>query len=191
MSSTPSPFESINRYLDVAPAPGTAFGIDLGPRKGMLTPTDLLEITQLRQALEPMIIELLMPRANRKQLDELDALIQRHEQLAVSARAGAMFMELDKRFHVYLAELTGNARLTEIMRAVWDAQIRVGTSPALHSLTNMAVLTQDHTRIVKAVRNADCAVAKEEVLDHIDRAYQMFTAHIASIPGSGRGVNDA
>lgn len=172
--SLPSPFTSFRRYLEGSAAQSEfTEKAQLNGSKGVLTHSDVTEALQLRQALEPMVIELLMPRVSRKQLSELDALLERHKELAGNSRAGAMFMELDKRFHLYLAELAGNRRLTAIMRAIWDLQVRTGSKP-FQAPGNMEKFSKEHAEIVEAIRNADCAAAKELISRHIDRAYDVY-----------------
>lgn len=174
-----SPFNSFRRYLEGSSSQaGFAEKAQLSNPKGALTHSDVNEALQLRQALEPLVMELVMPRVSRKQLAELDALIERHGQLAGNPRAGAMFMELDKRFHLYLADLAGNRRLAAIIRAVWDLQVRTGSEP-FQAPGHMEILSRDHARIVEAIRNADCAAAKELTVRHIDRAYDEYAKELA------------
>lgn len=170
-----SPFNGFRRYLEGSASQSDfAEKAQIGGAKGILTHSDVNEALQLRLALEPLVIELIMPRVSRKQLAELDALIDRHGQIAGNPRAGAMFMELDKRFHIYLAELTGNRRLASIIRAIWDLQLRTGSEP-FQTPGNMEAFSKDHARIVDAIRNADCAAAKDVLARHIDRAYDEYT----------------
>ena len=138
---------------------------------------DLIEITQLRHALEPMIVESIMPRLSRKQFVYLDALLSQHERLLTFPNAAEEFQGLDRSFHLYLASLTENRRLISIMQAITDVHQRIGVN-AMYTKTRCVPCLAEHAAIVESLRRADCAAAKEAVTSHIDRAYDALVFHL-------------
>lgn len=140
-----------------------------------VTRRDLEEITELRLAIEPLVVERIMPRLSRKQFKYIDALIAQHKQLITSDNPTGRFPGVDYSFHMYLASLTDNNRLIRCMQSVMDVSLRLGAAYGRSPDTSAAVL-KDHGTLVNALRRADCAAAKYVVMIHIERGYDLLAA---------------
>jgi DNA-binding FadR family transcriptional regulator len=82
----------------------------------------------------------------------------------------AAFLDEDKRFHLLISEMTGNAVLTEVMTVLWNKRY----SPMFTHLetfyadANIPVaLNADHRRIGEAILNRDARAAKNAMRAHL------------------------
>ncbi len=94
------------------------------PRKGtfvsQITAVDVEEVIQIRRGLEILVIELLIPKITERNIEELDEIyVKQLEHIENSGQ----FISVDKDFHIYLAELSENRRLVNLMSTISD-QIR-------------------------------------------------------------------
>ena len=90
-----------------------------------VTKEDIEELFQLRMAIEPMVMELVTHKLENAEIAYLETLIERQKQLA-GEDDGKEFISIDQDFHLFLANLTGNRRLREIMVHLSDIHLRLG-----------------------------------------------------------------
>jgi DNA-binding FadR family transcriptional regulator len=131
----------------------------------------LSDLVELRRALEGAAV------AAAARLRKADLTAARAE-LAVMEEMGddvEAFEESDVRFHLAIAESSGNEALLLVMLAVRDP-IAVHLLAALRALDDPAPvlrrLTREHTRIVEAVEARDPALAEKRMSEHILRLYK-------------------
>lgn len=144
---------------------GLAFRTVVGHRRGE---DSLLELLQLREALEAGLMSSLAGRLGAPELATLDGLVRRmHEEVA---EHGAIDAATDRAFHLALYGPLANRLLSEVLDAFWSAfhQSRardVGRAPE-HA--DGAELARMHGRIVDAVRAGDVPAAEAAVHLHFD-----------------------
>jgi DNA-binding FadR family transcriptional regulator len=138
---------------------GLAFRTVAGHHRGEDT---LLELLELREALEAGLISRLAGRVPERDLGELDALVDRMEQ---EAARGTGLIETDRAFHATLYRGLGNMLLSEVLEAFWDAFHRVRTD-LVDVPQDPKVTCRQHREIVDAVRSGDSVRAEKAIRDH-------------------------
>ncbi|ADI09838.1 GntR family transcriptional regulator [Streptomyces bingchenggensis BCW-1] len=122
----------------------------------------LLQLLELREAVETGLIARLAGRIPQADLTELDALVERME---AEAAEGAVRADTDRAFHAALHRGLDNLLLSEMLEAFWDAFHRVRTDLVdLH--TDPKVTCRQHREILEAVRTGDVVRAEAAVRDH-------------------------
>lgn len=124
----------------------------------------LLQLLELREAVETGLVARVVGRVPEADLAELDALVERMEE---EARAGAVRAETDRSFHAALYRGLDNLLLSEVLEAFWDAFHRVRTDLVAPHADPM-VTHRQHREIVAAVRAADAVRAERAVREHFD-----------------------
>lgn len=164
--------------------------VDMLVRESWLTPApggqahvahvtlqDAEEVMDMRRALEGLIVERVLPRLGRKQFAYLDALLGQHERLVTNPAAEEEFLAVDRSFHLYLAGLAGNSRLSAFMHLTMDLYARLGVD-YVRAQRRIAPCLLEHAAIVTALRQADCLAAKDAVRKHLDRTQDALRTYL-------------
>lgn len=127
---------------------------------------DLDEIGELRRMLEVPGVVALVDRASD---EEIEALRPVATEIDTAARAGdvPLFLEADRRFHLGLLELGGNARLVSTVAQLRDQTRLYGVS----ALAEQGVLQRtapEHFQILDALLARDPERAAEVMTCHLD-----------------------
>ncbi|MFI0821557.1 FadR/GntR family transcriptional regulator [Streptomyces sp. NPDC021098] len=122
----------------------------------------LLQLLELREAVETGLIARLAGRIPAEDLDALDAIVGRME---AEAAEGAVHAETDRAFHAALYGSLDNTLLSEVLEAFWDAFHRVRTDLVDVPTDPQETLAQ-HRRILESVRSGDALRAEEAIRDH-------------------------
>lgn len=138
---------------------GLAFRTVAGHHRGE---DSLLELLELREAVETGLISRLAGRLPERDLAELDSLVDRMEE---EAARGAGLAETDRAFHATLYRGLGNVLLSEVLEAFWDAFHRVRTDLA-EVPQDPKVTCRQHREIVDAVRSGDAVRAEAAIRHH-------------------------
>jgi DNA-binding GntR family transcriptional regulator len=172
------------------------------PRYGTVVRTlsrrDLMELYELREALEPFAVAQAAGRVGDGDLKLLERLCNEIRAVAAAVRQSrrttpddAMMSRLlaaDLGFHMVLLRNSGNRRM---MKIIGDSRLLTGifgTPRQEHGLDVLDETYRFHTRILKAVRDGDADKAraamtehirasKEEALGHFDRAQTERSPH--------------
>ena len=139
------------------------------PWKGVyvcdISPEEIEEVFQLRQANEGLAVELAADRATEAELAHLQVLIK--GQVKADDRGDRQtFINLDRDFHVYLAELSGNRRLNYLLSNLSDQMKRLGTQ-AISMEGRTRTTLAEHERIVAALAKRDAQGARRAMDVHI------------------------
>ncbi len=128
--------------------------------------SDLLNIMELRLSIEPLNAAFAARRATPEQLADMR---RHHEALAASAEA-EMFAESDNKFHLKVAEATGNPLVIEVMGmvSVFLEEQQIATSQQA-SRRNRAA--RYHEQILDAIAGGDEAKAEDAMREHMDDTY--------------------
>ncbi|MET8689026.1 FadR/GntR family transcriptional regulator [Streptomyces sp. NPDC004732] len=148
--------------MSVAPMiEGLAFRTVAGHYRGE---DSLLQLLELREAVETGLIARLAGRVPDADLAELDVLVARMEAEAASAE-GAVRAETDRAFHATLYRGLGNRLLGEVLEAFWDAFHRVRTD-LVDVPQDPKITCRQHREILEAVRSGDAARAELAIREH-------------------------
>ncbi|MBC3993906.1 FadR/GntR family transcriptional regulator [Streptomyces buecherae] len=122
----------------------------------------LLQLLELREALETGLLTRLVGRVPDADLATLDALVER---MAAEAERGPVRAETDRAFHAALYRGLDNQLLSEVLEAFWDAFHRVRTD-LVDGTPDPQVTCEQHREILAAVRSGDTLRAEAAIRDH-------------------------
>ena len=129
---------------------------------------ELVEIYEIRKALEPLAIKLAATRITAAQLSEATALQRRME---AEADRGA-WVELNREFHAVLGSAARSPRLASFVKTAQDiAALYVAHSVQVDP-TRMREGNSDHRRLLAALKARDGDRAATVMLRHLDSTLQ-------------------
>jgi len=140
------------------------------PRGGEAAVTDVgpFELLEARRAIEGEACALAASRVRDEDLEELDGLLREINH----GRDIVVREDADQRFHLRIAEITGNSAMYAAVEMLWEARAR---SPQYRLLTDKAheagvVPGEDeHAKILDALRSRDVARSRAAMRSHISR----------------------
>ena len=139
------------------------------PRRGAevrsLTPEELIDAYQVREALEVLAVRLAVPKltdADLARLDELAAQMSEH----AGNNAVADFFAANVAFHELLCELSGNKKLQQVHHRL-AGEIGRFQAPSLALRGSLDGSVLEHQAILEAVRARDAEKAAELAAAHV------------------------
>lgn len=146
------------------------------PRKGAyvsdISVKDVVDIFEVRAALEGLAAGLAAERITEDELDELEKCLFEISEVSSKQEIGAV-VKVDTQFHEILYRASRNQRLTSIITHLQEQVQRFrSTSLALPGRTKDAV--EEHKKIVEAVSERNVELAQALAREHIENAEQSF-----------------
>ena len=146
------------------------FVVANSPRGGEAAVTDIgpFELLEARRAFEGEACAVAASRIRDQDLEDLESILQ---EIDFSGDVLAA-EDADRRFHIRIAEITGNSAMHAVVEMLWEARDR---SPQYRLLTDKAhearvVPSEDeHGKILSALRSRDPAKARSAMRSHISR----------------------
>ena len=134
-----------------------------------LSMTDVLEIWQLREILEPAACALAADRIDRDALARLEGAFLELRGQEMGPEAYEAFLRADVGLHGLIVDSTGNATLRSVLGMLNEriVQVRVVTSPA-----RFQSAVAEHLAIVAALKARDAQEAMAAMRRHLERARQ-------------------
>jgi DNA-binding GntR family transcriptional regulator len=167
--------------------------VTVRPRRGAevrsLTPTELIDAYQVREALEVLAVRLAVPRITSSDLARLDELVEAMAEFARKDQV-ADFFAANVAFHELLCELSGNEKLREVHHRL-EGEISRFQARTLALRGNLDSSVSEHRAILAAVRLRDADKACELTAAHIRVPAQRLQESLAgalesrSLVGSG------
>ena len=157
--------------------------IRFDPHRGGIVPeldrSEVREIYEIRELLEPYAIRRAAQRISEQELAEAEAL---QEAMEREADPGA-WAELNWRFHGLLLRAAGSQRLQAIVKSVQDAAaLYVAHSLKLYPM-RIEQANAEHRSLLAALRRRDPEAAADVVLRHLEGTAGMFDAGNAPADG--------
>jgi DNA-binding GntR family transcriptional regulator len=124
---------------------------------------DLLELAQLRAALEELVVELAVPEISPKDIDLLESIAMQMDS-ALRRNDHERLVLLDAQFHAALWQIPGNSRLLQMLEDLND-QIRY----FMHVTRpwEETDYPSQHRELLATLQLGDVAKAKREMREHI------------------------
>ncbi|WP_223069676.1 GntR family transcriptional regulator [Paenibacillus caui] len=148
------------------------------PRKGVfisrIVEQDVEEVLQLRRANESLVMELIIPKISDADIEKLEHI---YAEQKLNEGSNEAFIMADKDFHMYLAELTGNGRLTQLMHNLSD-QMRWFGITALKTTDRKDRTLKEHRIIIEGLKKRDVDFAKKAVIEHIEHTRSAVLASL-------------
>ena len=142
------------------------------PRKGAyvadISSRDLVEIFEVRCALERLAAGLAAERITPEELEELESILVRISECVDNGDLDK-FVEHDIIFHDVLYKVSRNLRLAQIISSFRE-QIRRFRMDSLAQPGRMKAALEEHKKIVDAISQRDVALAERLAVKHIENA---------------------
>jgi DNA-binding GntR family transcriptional regulator len=145
--------------------------LDIIPRKGVIVrPVSMDEISQVidvRLINEPFCAAQAARRASRTDLEIPKAILEAAQRELDANNGVEELMRLDRRFHNWIAQTSGNALLAEILMQLHDRSARLwflSLSEGQHPVR----VHEEHMEILRAIGKRDEALAAEKARIHIE-----------------------
>src|SRR6478735_790990 len=144
------------------------FTIAKSPRGGEAAVADIgpFELLEARRAFEGEACAVAAARIRDNDVEDLENLLQEIDYSGDVLAAE----DADRRFHLRIAEITGNSAMHAVVEMLWEARDR---SPQYRFLTDKAHEARvvprddDHAKILDALRSRDPARARAAMRSHI------------------------
>ena len=150
-----------------------------------LSRDELLEICDIRSALETMAVERALPHVTAGDLTVMKDLISQME-AADAAHDIVAMIRYDRAFHFTLFDLTGMSHLVRIIALTWDQsdpyRAAFFNTPA-HRATNH----KEHRQILKAIRKRDAAAVSRLLDEHRLSPVRRLAQLVAAPDGTSEG----
>ncbi|MCX5282647.1 MULTISPECIES: GntR family transcriptional regulator [unclassified Streptomyces] len=137
-----------------------------------LTPTDVAELFELREALEVYAAGLAAARATPESLADLAALLDRAA-VATHADDAEAVTDINTAFHDRILAMAGNSLLISVMEPV-DGRLRWLT----RQNEEWPQLLTEHRELYEAVASGDPERARAQALTHVQANYRSTVRHL-------------
>ncbi|CAL9333911.1 putative D-xylose utilization operon transcriptional repressor [Streptomyces sp. enrichment culture] len=143
-------------------------------RVSRLTPTEVRELFQVREALEGLAVAQIIASPRRQEAAESlrDALAKLREAFASGAGLAAK-VEADFGFHLLLCELSGNSVLLKTWRQL-EGPMRVVIMSAAGERRDVAMSAAAHEPIADAIERGDATAARQILHAHMTAAVEQL-----------------
>ncbi len=146
--------------------------INIIPRKGnIVRPVsleDALAVFEVRLLLEPACVEMAAERASMDEIEAMDRLLEPAERLSARRDIEAL-MNIDKEFHILLAQCARNKVLEQTLMRLHERSLRFWFI-SLSDQDHVANVVDEHRDIVESLRRRDGAAARKLMRTHIESA---------------------
>jgi DNA-binding GntR family transcriptional regulator len=148
------------------------------PRLGYIVTSvsiqDFDEIIALRLVLEPVAVELAVPRMAEADFERLETLARRVLEVPEEPREshGALYAQLNAAFHREIARIAGNRRLEQVISGLIDELERL-----MHTLAysgNVDFVLDQHLVLIELMRTGDATAAAQLMREQLRRDYEVM-----------------
>lgn len=144
--------------------------VEIIPRKGVLVRSDSLSeiflALEARALVEPYCAAQCAEKIQDGDLEALRDLYANYEELRGSA-SKTKLMELDRQFHVKVAEATGNRLLADFLRSIHERMSRIWFLP-LWQFHDFKLTGNEHGNLLAAIVDRNPKAAAEAMSAHIE-----------------------
>lgn len=156
------------------------------PRRGIVVasvaPDDLLQIHEIREALEALSAKLCTTRIDSAGLRELGDILDRQGECVRRNDADGYF-HTNAQFHATIVRYAGNPRLQGILE-VLEVQMQMGLREVASRAEQQRLGLQEHRRILQALRRGVAAPAEKLMRAHISNTKERLKQRMASGPSA-------
>lgn len=146
------------------------------PRKGMsinfFSKEDIENLFELREAIEEKAVDKIVGNLEKDQIRELRAILREQEACLGDHFDENLFLEVDKRFHLFLIEASGNRFMVQTYNSIRD-YITIPAREALSKKGRAYEVVQEHRAIFKALSDGNVPKVQETVKKHLVNSKRM------------------
>lgn len=148
------------------------------PHKGVVVREprleELLEIYEIRNVLEPLSVAKVAQRMTPEELDKAAAMLKQMER----TKDPAIWSALNRDFHAFLNELSGNATLAAVLNNLGNLSamyvaVSLRTSPQRIASGNL-----EHRAILDACRARDAKLTSEAIRKHLQSTVERVRVYL-------------
>ncbi len=132
---------------------------------------DMIEIFEVREALERKAIQLFIERLDPESLEQFRKYMAEQEE-AYRLDRHKEFMETDMKIHFLIADGAKNRHLKDYIVSIYD-QIRQIAISSKDDKRTRDMAMQAHQKILKAVEERDIPSAEQAIIEHIEETMQI------------------
>lgn len=151
--------------------------IRVSPQQGILVRElaieEVMDLFDIRLALEPFVVRRLAGRLTEPQYASLIANLEAQDQAAVIDDR-LTYRKLDIEFHYLLCEFQGNREIQQVLRRLQDRLYRVILRVLERVPGRITSGIAEHRRILEAIRAGDSAAAAEAITIHLEFGRRML-----------------
>jgi DNA-binding GntR family transcriptional regulator len=141
------------------------------PHKGFfvaeITMKQVQDIYQLRRVLEGTCARIAAEKITRSELQELEALARPIAFTASNQQSFRRSSELNRRFHLQIALITGNQEMIKILSNILD---KITRAQYLEAKKAPMTIGPEHDEIVRAIKRRDPDSAEKAMVAHIQNS---------------------
>ena len=156
------------------------------PRKGAevadITEKSLMDVLEVRKALEELAVQLCCDKITGKEIEELHRAADDFRRILKTSDDVTEIAEADVRFHdiIYLA--TGNQKLIQILNNLREQMYRYRVE-CIKRKESHPILIAQHEEIIRRIENKEKKEAADIVCRHIDNQAEVVTGVIRTKQG--------
>ena len=156
------------------------------PRKGAevadITEKSLMDVLEVRKALEELAVQLCCDKITGKEIEELHRAADDFRRILKTSDDVTEIAEADVRFHdiIYLA--TGNQKLIQILNNLREQMYRYRVE-CIKRKESHPILIAEHEEIIRRIENKEKKEAADIVCRHIDKQAEVVTGVIRTKQG--------
>jgi DNA-binding GntR family transcriptional regulator len=146
------------------------------PRRGTYvtqpSPEDIEQAFDVRGVLEVYAVETAAERVRESHLAQVRRIVEEMQQFVDRGEQAGDYLgyaELNRRFHAWLVDATGNRVLAKLWEQA-NAQVQIARIRYQRGDKNLALRTEEHMAILEGLERRDGSLLKELMTTHIERA---------------------
>lgn len=154
--------------------------IEILPRRSPvvsgLSRDEVLEIADIRLALEPVALASAIPHLSDKVLSSCDALIEKCQRVKDPWKQ----VDLNRTFHLTLYEPCQKKRLMKIISSQYDGMTRCAQFLVIHSSRDLGKSLSEHKSILRACRAKNVEEAVRQLSIHLESSIERLQREFKS-----------
>lgn len=144
------------------------------PRKGAyvadMSVKDIVDVLEVRAALEGLAANLAAERMEEKEIEELKKVSEDLNE-AMKERNLDEILKKDVEFHQCIFESAGNKKLTQMINSLWEQVYRFRAG-YMSDQSAMSGIREEHEQLINAIIRGEGEEASKCAKEHIERAEQ-------------------
>lgn len=143
----------------------------VGMRLVSLTQEDVLEIYQMRQALEPLVAERSCANITKEDVEELEKIHEEYIRIVKEPELDVKRLYLQNRkFHFAIYSISGMNRVCAVIESLWDTlsffKLIYGRD-VLKNNGGADKMIAEHYGYIEALKNGDACLLKQKLYDNL------------------------
>lgn len=149
-------------------------------RVSLITWENILSLIEVRQPLELLCYDLFVPKVTDEDIEELRKIVNDMYEMAQTGKPYNYYelMEKDTEFHMYMAGVTENPYVIQIISNLKDQLVRTSVLSFEYGGIPLEEYAHRHRRLLQTIEERDFAKGREALITHI----KQWESHLYKIP---------